>query len=138
MDEGVAIATNVLQYIHLQIRCKTLFATHYRAVTELERKESHLRNFKMCAVPTGSSLLLSYKLEPGVSDQSYGLFVARMAGIPQCIIDQCTKDLVAKRLNKEKTICKALREVDLNQLTPIQSMVYLSKLKDMLTKQQDS
>lgn len=135
VDEGIAIATNVLEYIHSQIRSRTLFATHYRPVTELARGLKHMKNFKMCAIPTPSSLLLSYKLEPGVSDQSYGLYVARMAGIPEEIIQKCEDYLKKNQDGKEKRICDILRKAKVEEMTPLQCMLCISEVKEALQTQ---
>lgn len=141
MDEGIAIATHVLEYIHSQIRCKTLFATHYRPVTELVHQNANMRNFKMCAVPTSQSLLLSYRLEPGVSDQSYGLFIAQMAGIPSSILDKCKVDVEEMKKkndnkdnkdNKEKEVCNIIKQLKLDELTPLQCMACMNELRGVL------
>ena len=135
VGEGIAIATNVLDHIHSQIRCRTLFATHYRPVTELARGSNHMKNYKMCAIPTPSSLLLSYKLEPGVSDQSYGLYVARMAGIPEQIIQKCEDSLKKKQGGKEKQICDILRNLKVEEMTPLQCMMCMAEVKEALQSQ---
>ena len=132
VDEGIAIATHVLDYIHSQIRCKTLFATHYRPVTELVRKHQNMRNFKMCAIPTADSLLLSYRLEPGVSDQSYGLFIAQMAGIPPSILERCREDVKETRNSREKEVCDVIKQLKLDELTPLQCMTCMNELRGVL------
>ena len=92
-----------------------------------------MANFKMGAIPTDSSLLLSYKMEAGISDQSYGLFIARMAGIPREILESAEK-MVQKMKEDGREIEKALQDVDVNQLTPIQAMLCLSELKEIAQK----
>lgn len=132
VDEGIAIAYNVLDHIHTHIRCKTLFATHYKPVTDLARITKHMLNFKMGAIPTATSLLLSYQLEPGVSDQSYGLFVAKMAGIPESILNNCKEYLKREQNEADRRICSELRALDLNQMSPIQCFAYLHKLQGIV------
>ena len=92
-----------------------------------------MANFKMGAIPTDSSLLLSYKMEAGISDQSYGLFIAKMAGIPREILESAEK-MVQKMKEDGREIEKALQDVDVNQLTPIQAMLCLSELKEIAQK----
>lgn len=89
-----------------------------------------MKNFRMCAIPTGESLLLSYRLEPGVSEQSYGLFIARMAGMPETVLRE------AERLMKEKQKGKVeafVEKLDVNSMTPVQALVCLNKVKEMIS-----
>ena len=90
----------------------------------------------MCAIPTASSLLLSYKLEPGISDQSYGLFIARMAGIPQEIIEK-SEAMLMKMKQGEGKVGELLRKIDVNSMTPIQALVCLNDLKKIVDKQSE-
>lgn len=90
-----------------------------------------MRNFRMCALPAGKSLLLSYRLEPGVSEQSYGLFIARMAGMPEAVMRE------AERLMKEKKEEKGrveayVEKLDVNAMTPVQALVCLNEVKEMV------
>ena len=93
-----------------------------------------MTNFKMCAIPTASSLLLSYKLEPGISDQSYGLFIARMAGIPQEIIER-SESMLTKMRQGEGRVGELLRKIDINRMTPIQALMCLNDLKKVVDEQ---
>ena len=95
-----------------------------------------MANFKMGAIPTDSSLLLSYKMEAGISDQSYGLFIAKMAGIPREILESA-EIMVQKMKEDGREIEKALQDVDENQLTPIQAMLCLSELKEIAKKRDE-
>ena len=85
----------------------------------------------MCAIPTGKSLLLSYRLEPGVSEQSYGLFIARMAGMPEAVMRE------AERLMREKEekgrVEAYVEKLDVNAMTPVQALVCLNEVKEMVT-----
>ena len=95
-----------------------------------------MTNFKMCAIPTASSLLLSYKLEPGISDQSYGLFIARMAGIPQEIIER-SESMLTKMRQGEGRVGELLRKIDINRMTPIQALMCLNDLKKVVDEQSE-
>lgn len=80
----------------------------------------------MTAIPTNSSLLLSYKLQRGISDQSYGLFIAKMAGIPEEILLNAEKYLKEK---KTSGIEKKLEKIDINSITPLQALQLIAQLK---------
>ena len=80
-----------------------------------------MKNYRMCAIPTKDSLLLSYRLEPGVSEQSYGLFIARMAGMPE---------KVKRRREKQGWLESYVAKLDVNAMTPVQSLVCLNELKE--------
>ena len=95
-----------------------------------------MANFKMGAIPTDSSLLLSYKMEAGISDQSYGLFVAKMAGIPREILENAER-MVQKMREEGREMDKALQQVDVNHLTPIQAMLCLNELKEIAQKRDE-
>lgn len=85
----------------------------------------------MCAIPTGKSLLLSYRLEPGVSEQSYGLFIARMAGMPEAVMREAERLM---REKKEKGRVEAyVEKLDVNAMTPVQALVCLNEVKEMVT-----
>ena len=90
----------------------------------------------MGAIPTDSSLLLSYKMEAGISDQSYGLFVAKMAGIPREILENAER-MVQKMREEGREMDKALQQVDVNHLTPIQAMLCLNELKEIAQKRDE-
>ena len=80
-----------------------------------------MANYKMTAIPTKNSLLLPYKLEPGVSDQSYGIFIAKMAGIPPEVLMDAEKYLKSR---EEDTLKKQLQEIDINTITPLQALQF--------------
>ena len=79
----------------------------------------------MTAIPTSSSLLLSYKLQKGISDQSYGLFIAKMAGIPDEIIRNAEKYVEKRRSNG----LEELEKIDVNAITPLQALQLVDRLK---------
>ena len=95
-----------------------------------------MANYKMGAIPTDSSLLLSYKMEAGISDQSYGFFVAKMAGIPREILENAER-MVQKMREEGREMDKALQQVDVNHLTPIQAMLCLNELKEIAQKRDE-
>ncbi len=86
--DGMAIARAVVEYIHNEPRlgCRTLFATHYHELTELEQTLPRVKNYHMAAVEQDQSVVFLHELRPGGADRSYGIHVAQLAGIPRTVI----------------------------------------------------
>jgi DNA mismatch repair protein MutS len=86
--DGMAIARAVVEYIHNEPRlgCRTLFATHYHELTELEQTLPRVKNYHMAAVEQDQSVVFLHELRRGGADRSYGIHVAQLAGIPRSVI----------------------------------------------------
>ncbi|HMA37123.1 MAG TPA: DNA mismatch repair protein MutS, partial [Chloroflexia bacterium] len=86
--DGLAIARAVVEYIHNhpRLNSKTLFATHYHELTELERVLPRVRNYNVAVAEEGEELVFLRKIVPGGADRSYGIHVARLAGVPKSIL----------------------------------------------------
>jgi DNA mismatch repair protein MutS len=86
--DGMAIARAVVEYIHNEPRlgCRTLFATHYHELTELEQTLPGVKNYHMAAVEQEQSVVFLHELRRGGADRSYGIHVAQLAGIPRAVI----------------------------------------------------
>jgi DNA mismatch repair protein MutS len=86
--DGLAIARAVVEYIHNHPRlgAKTLFATHYHELTELEKYLPRVRNYNVAVVEEGDEVIFLHKIVPGGADKSYGIHVARLAGVPRPVI----------------------------------------------------
>jgi DNA mismatch repair protein MutS len=86
--DGLAIARAVVEYIHNNPRLvsKTLFATHYHELTDLERVLPRVRNYNVAVAEEGEELVFLRKIVPGGADRSYGIHVARLAGVPKSIL----------------------------------------------------
>ncbi|MGB9751800.1 DNA mismatch repair protein MutS [Roseiflexus castenholzii] len=91
--DGMAIAQAVIEYIHNEPRlgCRTLFATHYHELTDLERTLPRLQNYHMAATEQDGRVVFLHELRPGGADRSYGIHVAELAGIPQPVIRRATE-----------------------------------------------
>ncbi len=153
--DGLAIAWAAVEYIHARTRAKTLFATHYFELTELAERLSGVKNYHVSVKETGSGIVFLRKVEPGAADRSYGIEVAKLAGLPnevverarevlaehesaeQRVTEQLASDGVRPRLPAQLTIftplsqpvLERLREVDLNRLTPLEALNLLAELK---------
>lgn len=91
--DGMAIAQAVIEYIHNEPRlgCRTLFATHYHELTDLERTLPRLENYHMAATEQDGRVVFLHELRPGGADRSYGIHVAELAGIPQPVIRRASE-----------------------------------------------
>src|SRR5262249_1466484 len=90
--DGLAIAWAVVEYIHSTSRAKTLFATHYHELTELDRLEG-VKNFHVSVKESAGGIVFLRKVEPGAADRSYGIEVAKLAGLPAEVIDRAREVL---------------------------------------------
>ena len=163
--DGLAIAWAVVEYIADSdiLGAKTLFATHYHELTELEGKLSAVNNYCIAIKQQGESIVFLRKIIKGGADRSYGVEVAKLAGVPSAVIDRAreisdylaeedvtgkVKDLkVEKKVKAKKedsmqlslfanaeemSITAELKNMDLNNMTPIKAMLYLEELKKRL------
>jgi len=161
--DGVSIAWSIAAYLHESpAKPKTLFATHYHELNELEEQFSRVRNFHITYQESGNRVIFLRKLAPGGSLHSFGLHVARMAGMPTPLLDQAAKKLAeleggheAPQLTPPKhgnkanipqlqlsifgsedsallEIKKELENVDIEHLTPLDALLKLQALKRKL------
>ena len=86
--DGVSIAWSVAEYIYHQIRAKTLFATHYHVLNKMEEKLPRIKNYNVAVQEVGSDIVFLHKLIKGGTDQSYGIHVAKLAGLPKVVLDR--------------------------------------------------
>ncbi len=91
--DGLALAWAVVEYIHSRTRAKTLFATHYHELTELADQLTGVRNLKVSVKEAGDQIIFLRKVEPGRADRSYGIEVARLAGLPMAVIERAREVL---------------------------------------------
>ncbi len=94
--DGVSIAWSIAEYLHNITSAKTLFATHYHELNELEDKYDKIANYKVEVIESNNNILFSHKVTRGSSDHSFGIYVANIAGLPKAVIkraDEIMKDL---------------------------------------------
>lgn len=161
--DGVSIAWSIAAYLHESpSKPKTLFATHYHELNELEEQFSRVKNFHITYQESGNRVIFLRKLSPGGSLHSFGLHVARMAGMPTSLLDLATKKLIVledghaasapapqKAANKAISpqvqlsifdsenaalleIKRELEGVDIEHLTPLDALLKLQALKKKL------
>ena len=91
--DGLSIAWSVAEYLHDRISCRSLFATHYHELTDLERTRSGVQNLNVAVREWNDQIIFLRKILPGRADQSYGIQVARLAGLPDSIITRAKEIL---------------------------------------------
>ena len=97
--DGMALAGAIIKYLHDKVGAKTLFATHYHELTELDETLPHLNNIHVGATEENGKLIFLHKILPGPADQSYGIHVAKLAGLPRAVLREASSML--KRLEAE-------------------------------------
>jgi DNA mismatch repair protein MutS len=152
----LAIAWAVVEYIHARCRAKTLFATHYHELTELAELLSGVTNLHVSVKESPQGVLFLRKVEPGKADRSYGIEVARLAGLPLEVIERARSVLkrheereqsVSEELSSESRptpvqvsifdpsdpgIADELRNLNLDELKPIEALSLLHEWKQRL------
>jgi DNA mismatch repair protein MutS len=118
--DGVSLAWAITEYLHNHVGCRSLFATHYHELAQLAETLPHLRNCNVLVREWQEDIVFLHKIAPGSADKSYGIHVARLAGIPAEVLDrasQVLKQLETHHLDEElpkarlKRTKKVIREV---------------------------
>ena len=105
--DGLAIAWAVVEYIHTRTRAKTLFATHYHELTELAEQLKGVVNLHVSVKESGDHIVFLRKVEPGKADRSYGIEVARLAGLPLNVIERA-RDVLSRHEVREQSVTEDL------------------------------
>src|SRR5208282_725544 len=154
--DGLAIAWAAVEYLHARVHAKTLFATHYFELTELAEQLSGVKNYHVSVKEAGGSVVFLRRVEPGAADRSYGIEVAKLAGLPNEVVVRAREVLAEhesseRRLSEHLTpgssteperptqltiftplsqpVLDKLRAVDLDRLTPLEALNLLAELK---------
>ncbi len=161
--DGISIAWSIAEFLHQSsFKPKTLFATHYHELNELENKFPAIKNYHITSRELGNKIIFLRKLAPGGSTHSFGIHVAKMAGLPNALIDranQILKQLEESRggessalqdgIRKISTpqmqlsifdahsqtfdqIRRMLNELDINRLTPVEALIKLNEIKGLI------
>ena len=157
--DGLSIAWAVAEYISNSEKCgaKTLFATHYHELTDLENKLEGVKNYSVAVKEKGEDIIFLRKIVKGGTDESYGVHVAKLAGVPQTVTKRANEILKSierknvlnnKKMEKQEKgvaegqltmfnyklaeIAHELDKVDVNELTPIEALNTLVKIKEKM------
>ena len=156
--DGLSIAWAVVEYLSdkEKIGCKTLFATHYHELTQLEEKVEGVKNYSVAVKEKGEDVIFLRKIVKGGTDESYGIHVAKLAGVPKAVTKRSgeilrtlerkvkinsepkeSKKVVSGQLDmynyKLADIAHELDKIDLNELTPIEALNILVKMKEKMS-----
>jgi len=141
--DGISLAWSIAEYLHhhVQYKPKTLFATHYHELNELADRYERIHNYHIATQETGNKVIFLRKLMPGGSEHSFGIHVARMAGMPRSLLERATEilhELESKNLSFDqspvKTKLKELKDLTTVQLSIFdQTDVNVMKLKNELS-----
>ncbi|HWR00734.1 MAG TPA: DNA mismatch repair protein MutS [Chlorobaculum sp.] len=153
--DGMSIAWSMSEYIHDRLQARTLFATHYHELAELETRLDRVVNFNATVVETADTVIFLRKIVRGASDNSYGIEVAKMAGMPSEVIVRARELLAgmekreieipsqrsasallqARQISlfeeEESRLRKELSGIDINSFTPLDALVELKRLQDI-------
>lgn len=154
--DGIALAQAIVEYIHEHVGAKTLFATHYHELVTLENSLQHLKNVHVATLEANGEVTFLHKIEPGPADKSYGIHVAKIAGLPSPLLKRAkvilselevdTPKLQTKTVVQETPtemqqldlfagtdeLADAVRNLDIMNLTPMEAMNQLYELKKMV------
>ena len=154
--DGMALAQAIIEYLVNNVCCKTLFSTHYHELTSLDSKINNLKNIHLDAIEDNGNLIFMHKVKNGSIDKSFGVHVAKIAKLPDEIIyrasdllqkitssnkidnellsiDNYQKPIIIdKRNEKETKVINDLKNVKVDDLKPIDALLYLQKLQEQL------
>ena len=146
--DGMSLAQAILEYVANKIKCKTLFSTHYHELTDMEKTIPNLKNKHVSAVEENSNITFLHKVKDGSVDKSYGINVAKLAGLPDEVIDRASGILNIYENKEKKTdtiiqttlplnfdekkseVEEEVKNIDILNITPIEAINILSKLKE--------
>ncbi|WP_071441014.1 DNA mismatch repair protein MutS [Traorella massiliensis] len=151
--DGMSLAHAMIEYINQTIHAKTLFSTHYHELTALEEEYDSIRNLHVEVHEENDHVTFLYKVLPGKADKSYGINVARLAKLPESILERANQILAGlenqtkldlnlaghyefkKEENVfEKQLCDQIAQMDVDALSPKQALEYLYKLQEKLNQ----
>jgi DNA mismatch repair protein MutS len=158
--DGISIAWSIAEYLHESpAQPKTLFATHYHELNELEEKFARVKNYHVTNKEVGNKVIFLRKLAPGGSTHSFGIHVARMAGMPPALIERANEILAQLENKQVESLASTARKIsgprmqlsifdahsetfseirnllegtDINRLTPVEALLKLQEIKGKL------
>ncbi len=158
--DGISLAWAITEHIHDAIGCRTLFATHYHELVELEKTKPRLRNANVAVSQSQGEIVFLHRIVPGGADQSYGIHVAKLAGVPAPVLDRAREILtflekqhgpdpglpegpIRRKVKTGRALSGSLfaalpdpllvelREIDLAQLSPAEALDVIKRLREL-------
>jgi len=156
--DGLALAWAITEHLARYTKSRTLFATHYHEITELGQLLENVKNYNVAVREWMDEVVFLHKIVPGSADKSYGIHVAKLAGVPRTIIDRAKEilsdlentfakeaagenlsrfksaspDAASLFVEKNKSVLDKLSQLDPNTLTPIEAITLLGQIKSQL------
>ena len=164
--DGISLAWSVVEYLHEHVGCRTFFATHYHELTDLEQSLERVKNLNVSVREWQDEVVFLHKIVPGAADKSYGIHVARLAGVPREVVER-SKDILSqledehldsegrakiarhpdapKRSEVQLTLfaptdhplLDEVRQVDLDRTAPLDALQLLKQWQDGLAAEKD-
>jgi DNA mismatch repair protein MutS len=156
--DGLSLAWATVEYLHAETMARTLFATHYHELTMLAEKLTRVRNLRVAVKETASGIVFLHGIEPGAASKSYGIEVAKLAGLPPVVIERARRVLKLHEKQERQSlqvetqpepmqltiftplsqrIVDRIEAVDVNALTPLQALNLLEELQSELRGTKD-
>ncbi|MCA9175185.1 MAG: DNA mismatch repair protein MutS [Planctomycetales bacterium] len=153
--DGVSLAWSIVEHIHDTLQCRTLFATHYHELTKLEQDLVRLRNLNVAVQEYEGRVAFLHKIIPGAADKSYGIHVARLAGVPESVNERATKILeqlesandatseapappksiqLSLFAPQEHPLLDEIRKVEVNATSPLEALQLIQRWQASLSK----
>jgi DNA mismatch repair protein MutS len=156
--DGLSLAWATVEYLHAEIGARALFATHYHELTLLAEKLPRVLNLRVAVKETSSGIVFLHAIEPGAASKSYGIEVAKLAGLPKVVLERARHILRQHEKQERRSvqveapteapepmqmtmftplsqrIVDRIAETDINSLTPLQALNLLEELKQELAK----
>ena len=148
--DGMALAQAMVEYLATVVKCKTIFSTHYHELTQLEHSLSQVKNMHVEVFEENNEVTFLYRVKHGRADRSYGVNVARLAHLPNAIIDRAGQ-LITELESKKRVVQQSmaivemvtipkelqrveadLKKMDINQTTPLEALAYLDAWKKQM------
>jgi DNA mismatch repair protein MutS len=148
--DGLSLAWATLEHLHAKVGARTLFATHYHELTLLAEQLPGLKNLRVAVKETPKGIVFLHAIEPGAASKSYGIEVARLAGLPMSVIERARQVLLQHEQSEKRNVAQEtdaplqltmftplsqrildrLEQTDTNSLTPLQALNLLEELKN--------
>ena len=148
--DGLSLAQSIIEYIHNNIKCKTLFSTHYHELTKLENHFKKIKNVHVSAIEENGKVTFLHKIKDGSIDKSYGIHVAKLANLPEPLINRANEILSSyenkkievktqmsfefEEKKKENEVEEEIKKINPLEMTPIEALNKLFELKKKVDK----
>ena len=145
----MSLARAILVYVNLKIKCKTLFSTHYHELTDLSDTIPSIKNVHVDAIEEDGKVTFLHKVKEGPIDKSYGIHVARLAGLPEDLLKRASEFLASYESHEKREVFvqqslnfeekhednkleEKIKDIDILKMTPMDAINFLYELKNTI------